>query len=260
LGLHIWAIADLHLSFSLPNKKMDVFGTQWKNHPQKIKAQWEKKISPEDLILIPGDISWAMNSEEVQADLDWIHQLPGTKLLLKGNHDYWWSSFKKVQALLPPSIHCIQNNSFQWNNIAIGGSRLWDSSEYNFNKWVEFKKNLQISSSSIKTTEQDEKIFTRELHRLELSLKELSQKAHYRIAMTHYPPIGPTLQNSKASMLLEKYSINSCVFGHLHSLKTNLPALFGKHNAIDYHLTACDYLDFNPKLILSVDEVTRPRL
>src|SRR6185436_13877424 len=103
----IWAIADLHLSFGVANKKMDVFGPQWINHPEKIAHFWQHSILPTDLVLIPGDISWAIHSEEAIPDLQWIDQLPGTKLLLKGNHDFWWNSLSKVKQILPSSCHLI---------------------------------------------------------------------------------------------------------------------------------------------------------
>lgn len=98
----VWAIADLHLSFGIPDKSMDVFGPQWTDHAEHVKKHWLESISAEDLVLIPGDISWAMTPEQAKADLEWIHELPGTKVLLRGNHDYWWTSVSKVQKVLPP--------------------------------------------------------------------------------------------------------------------------------------------------------------
>ncbi|MGZ3633310.1 MAG: metallophosphoesterase [Parachlamydiaceae bacterium] len=252
----VWAIADLHLSFGAPDKAMDIFGPQWVNHAEKIKQNWHALVGQSDLVLIPGDISWAMTPEQAKADLDWIHELPGTKVLLRGNHDYWWTSLSKVQKVLPPSMHLIQNNAFFWNDIAIGGARLWDSPEFSFHDYVDYKENPRARVDVEKTTaSENQKIFQRELLRLETSLKELDAKAmrgQKRIVMTHYPPISADLRSSEVSRLLEKYKIDICVFGHLHNLKPK-SVVFGEKNSVRYIFTACDAdsVDFAPvKLLL----------
>lgn len=247
----VWAIADLHLSFGVPNKQMDVFGPQWIDYTQKIEKHWRANIAPEDLVLIPGDISWAMHLEEVLPDLEWIDRLPGIKVLIKGNHDYWWSSLSKLKKILPSSCHLIQNDSWNWQEISIAGTRLWDVPGLNFNNIIDFKEN----DRSKPLTEKDEssesqKIYQRELGRLETSLKSMNPLSKKRIVMTHYPPIGLDLQETEASRLLEKYKVDICVFGHLHNVKPGLP-LFGKRHGVTYYLTACDYLqDFQPLRIL----------
>lgn len=247
----IWAIADLHLSFGVPNKQMDIFGAHWLNHPEKIEKGWRATVSEDDLILIPGDISWAMHADEAKIDLDWIGNLPGTKVLLKGNHDYWWESLSKIQRILPPSCHVIHNNSYTWNDVTIAGSRLWDSPEFNFDDIPE-RPNIGQLKNPTETdySEEQAKIFTRELGRLELSLKSMNPKAKLRIAMTHYPPISLRLKDSPVSQLLEKYHVNICVFGHLHNILPTA-SLFGTHHGIQYHLVACDYLDFHPHKIVN---------
>lgn len=246
----IWAISDLHLSFGVPNKNMDVFGKQWAGYTDKIKGYWLDNIRPEDLVLIPGDISWALRLEEAVPDLQWIEGLPGTKLLLRGNHDYWWTSLSKIEKILPPSIHLIQNNSFEWGDAAIGGGRLWDTTEYHFHQYVEYVENprARALSPADEVRPDDQKIFQRELSRLELSLNSLSPSSKVRIAMTHYPPIGADLQSSLASAILEKYAIDICVFGHLHNLKTVPP--FGEKGGVRYFLTSCDCINFIPIKIL----------
>lgn len=242
----IWAIADLHLAIGVPEKTMEAFGEPWLNYIDKIQTNWIERISPDDLVLLPGDISWAMRPEEARADLEWIHQLPGTKVMLKGNHDYWWGSMRQVEQILPTSIHLIQNNAFSWNGVAIGGARLWDTSEYQFTPYIQFNDNPRARSltEAEDKTPDVEKIFARELGRLELSLKAMPE-ASLRIAMTHYPPISATLEDSRASALLEKYHVAICVFGHLHSIKKEKP-LFGQKNGIDYRLASADYLNFVP--------------
>lgn len=246
-SVSIWAIADLHLSFGVPNKEMDIFGSQWVNHAEKIEHAWRETVSPEDLVLIPGDISWAMTLDEVKPDLDWIERLPGTKVLLKGNHDYWWSAISKVQRVLPPSCHVIQNNSYTWNGIAIAGTRLWDTPEYGFEKIISIKKTEGQAKQLTQEdhSEERERIFQRELGRLEASLKEMDPKAQVRIAMTHYPPIGLELAPSRVSEILEKHRVDICVFGHLHNVDPSLK-LFGRRNGVSYYFAACDHLNFHP--------------
>ncbi len=247
---NIWAIADLHLSLGNPAKEMQVFGPPWDNYVEKIEKNWREKIQKEDLILIAGDISWASKLEEAMVDLEWIDALPGTKLLCKGNHDHWWESSNKMQKLLPPSIHFIHRSCFTWGSVAIAGARLWDSpEEYRFNSYIEIKENpRQNKEKAVPSSEETEKMFIRELERLETSLKLIPLEAKIKIAMLHYPPIGAELHSSRASMLLEKYGIDICVFGHLHNIKKN-SSLFNKKNSILYFLTSADYLNFEPLLL-----------
>ena len=248
----VWVLADLHLSFGVPDKQMDVFGSQWKGHPEKIRANWLEMIRNEDLVLLPGDISWAMHPEDAKADLDWIHELPGTKVMIRGNHDYWWSSLKKIEKVLPPSIHLIQNNVFTWNDLIIGGARLWDTPEYSFGEYIDYINNPRENKlTKVEDPKEVEKIFERELGRLENSLKQMPKSGgpKVRIAMTHYPPISADLQPSRAAAILEKYGITHCVFGHLHNVKRDaLP--FGVKNGVQYVLTSCDYLNFIPVKLL----------
>jgi uncharacterized protein len=247
----VWVIADLHLSFGVQNKQMNVFGPHWDGYTDKIEKKWNASITADDLVLIPGDISWAMHVEEVKPDLEWIGHLPGTKFLLKGNHDYWWNSLSKLKSVLPPSCHLIQNNSLTWHGIAVAGTRLWDTPGLSFSDIIDYK----VSQNTKPLTETDQsldsqKIYQRELGRLETSLKGMNPLAKKRIVMTHYPPIGAALQETDVSRLLEKYKVDICVFGHLHNVKPGLQ-LFGTLHGIRYALTACDYLeDFSPLRIL----------
>lgn len=249
--MSVFALADLHLSLNNPDKKMDAFGEPWVNYTDKIAKNWKDKIKDEDLVLIPGDISWALRPEEARSDLEWIDKLPGQKVLLRGNHDYWWTSLSKIEKILPPSLHLIQNNAFYWNGIAIGGTRLWDSPEYSFDGFINFVENPKAKKLSEEKYDpkEAERIFERELLRLELSLKKMDPKASLRIAMTHYPPIGADLRPSQTSKLLEKYQVNICVFGHLHNVKKDsLP--FGKAGNTQFHLVSADLLDFCPLKIV----------
>lgn len=252
--MNIWAIGDLHLSFGVKNKSMDYFGPEWADHADKIAMHWRSVVRPEDLVLIPGDISWALKLEEAVADLEWIDALPGTKLLIKGNHDYWWGSLNKLSSVLPPSLHLIQNNAFHWKGASIGGARLWDTPEYSFGQFIEYKENPRAKKQDPEKNLQEdlsETIFERELGRLKMSLAALHKDAKVRIAMTHYPPISHDLKPSKASKILEDHHVDICVFGHLHNLKAGF-SLFGERNGVRYVLTACDYVRFQLVHVASI--------
>lgn len=244
----IWAIGDLHLSLGIPNKGMDLFGNHWKAHFTKIEDNWRKLVQPEDLVLIPGDISWAMHLADVVPDLQWIDSLPGTKMIIRGNHDYWWTSLAKIQSIMPPSIKIIQNNVQVWNEVAVGGCRLWDTAEYNFKDCIVYQNNPKANlTEQSKDPAEDARIFERELQRLEMSLQCFKKHpGKKRIVMTHYPPIGLSLASSSTSSILEKYEVKAVVFGHLHNVRQDMGPLFGEKNGVQYLLTSCDYLNFCP--------------
>jgi len=249
----IWAIADLHLSFGTKGKEMDIFGAAWKDHAAKIAADWDARVASDDLVLIPGDISWAMTLEEALPDLEWLGARPGTKVIIRGNHDYWWGSISKVRAALPQSVFAIQNDSFFAHGVAIGGARLWDSPEYNFSPYIEVVERgpFQEGPKPGTITQDDKKIFERELGRLSASLQAMNKEARIKIVMTHYPPISALLDDSIVSAMLEAAHIQYVVFGHLHSLKKEMPP-FGEKNGLVYALTSCDFLGFK---LLKVAEV-----
>ncbi len=250
--MRIWAIGDLHLSFGVANKSMDVFGPNWTSHAEKIASNWKSVIHPDDLVLVPGDLSWAMKLEDAVADLKWVDALPGTKVMIKGNHDYWWSSLNKIAPLLPPSIHLIQNNVFNWKGVTIGGARLWDTPEYSFGEFIEYKENPRSKKPDVEEVIQEElsqKLFNRELERLKTSLSQLDPHAQIRIAITHYPPIGADLKPSRAAQILVQHKIQVSVFGHLHNLKSNQP-LFGEARGVRYVLSSCDYIHFHPIAVI----------
>jgi predicted phosphohydrolase len=246
--MSVFVLSDLHLAISTPQKNMEVFGSRWKDYHKRIWSNWQEVVTPNDLILIPGDISWAMDLETVKTDLLWIHELPGQKLIIKGNHDYWWGSINKLLQVLPPSIHVIHNNSFNWNDISFAGTRLWDTPEYLIEGIFEDEENMPRDTQE--ELDSQEKIYQRELHRLEVSLKALDKNAKTKIALTHYPPIGLDLMPTRASQLLENYGVDICVFGHLHGVKDRYKKLFGQARNVQYILASCDYLQCSPLKIL----------
>jgi predicted phosphohydrolase len=254
----IWALSDPHLAFGVPSKTMESFGPAWERYAEKIKEHWEERISADDLVLIPGDISWAMHLKEALIDLAWIDALPGKKVILRGNHDHWWSSFSKLSKVIPSSITPLQNNAMTWTSasgkrIAIGGSRLWDTPEYSFGAFIEFRENPLARHKTSEEVSQEknnaEKIFDRELERLRMSLSLLDPLADVRIALTHYPPLGADLAPSRASAILEEFHIDYCVFGHLHNVREGtLP--FGTARGVKYIFASGDYLHFTPVRVL----------
>lgn len=245
--MSIWAIADLHLCFSTPEKNMAIFGPKWEGYQEKIQANWSRVVAPHDLVLLAGDLSWASHFTQALTDLYWIDALPGTKVIIRGNHDYWWPSNKKLSEGLPPSLHFIHQTAFHWNGVAIGGTRLWETEEYQFALYLAKKEPKQAVEKK-EELQDNHKIFQRELTRLEKSLEQMDKKAKMKIAMTHYPPIGADLLSSRTSKILDTFGINLVVFGHLHGMKEKaLP--FGEKNGIRYSLTSADYLDFQPLLL-----------
>ncbi len=226
----IFAIGDLHLPGG-QDKPMNVFGNQWDNHADRIFSSWREMIHPEDLVLIPGDISWAMHFEQAKADLQTIADLPGTKLILRGNHDYWWSSIGKIRAWLPEGMVALQNDAFQWQDFVICGTRGWV-----------FPTELNPLDA------QDAKIYDRELIRLELSLQQAAAYQQPIVAMLHYPPLLKDTVSTAFTRLLETYHVETCCFGHLHDVGIQ-NAFQGRKNDIDYHLVSCDAINFTPKLL-----------
>ncbi|MBU3213690.1 metallophosphoesterase [Clostridium estertheticum] len=226
----LWAISDLHLAIN-SDKPMDIFGDKWSNHHVKIKKNWINKISPEDTVLIAGDISWSMHMSEGMDDLDWIHKLPGRKILIKGNHDYWWSGITKLNALYE-DMNFIQNNFFNYNDVAICGTRGWNCPG---------SKQFSIH---------DEKIYNRELIRLRISL-DAAVKSGYKkfIVMLHYPPTTDKFEETELISIVKEYNVSKVIYGHLHGPSLN--RLYeGNIEGVDYIVTSCDYLDFDPLKIL----------
>lgn len=224
----IYAIGDLHLSYSQA-KPMDVFGSQWQNHTEKLESNWNRIVDENDLVIIAGDISWAMHLSEAAADFKWLANLKGTKVLIKGNHDYWWNSITRVRAQLPQSIYALQNDHFTWSGHAICGTRGWICpGEDGFDN------------------EHDQKIYLRETQRLKLSLESAVQDSHFDIiAALHFPPYNREGQPSAFTEILEQFGVKLCVFGHIHD--SGRDHIFqGERNGVTYRFIAADGINFTP--------------
>ncbi len=231
--MNLFAISDLHLSFN-SEKPMDVFGKIWIDHFNKIKENWLKLVCDDDLILICGDTSWAMNINDAIPDLNWIDNLPGKKIIIKGNHDFWWTSINKLNSIYE-NIKFIQNNYISFKEYAICGSRGF---------------NIDILNS------QDEKnhlkILEREKIRMNLSLRSAKKDGYKKIIyMSHYPPFSINNISPNKNIfinILNEYNVEIVIYGHIHN---NFEKFYDrKINHTKYYLTSCDYLNFIPLKIL----------
>ncbi|MFW5976536.1 MAG: metallophosphoesterase [Bacillota bacterium] len=242
--MSIYAIGDLHFSFTeivtpgewntvKPYKPMDCFGENWVQHYEKIYNNWKNKIEVTDTVLIPGDLSWAMKLEDIEPDLDFLAKLPGKKILLKGNHDYWWEGISKVRSQLPEDTFALQYDSLKMNDIYIAGTRGWT---------------LPSSSTTSNFDDHDEKIYNREVMRLEMSLKSIEEKAK-TIVMFHYMPVNEKHEKNEFIQLLIDYEVDICIYGHLHGKESHENRISGKKWGIKFHLVSADFLNFSPKLI-----------
>lgn len=224
--MSIYAISDLHLSFNT-DKPMNVFG--WIDYENRIKEDWKNKVTDNDLVLLPGDFSWELKLEDTYKDFEFINNLPGKKILLKGNHDYWWGTLNKMREYLKKinmnNIDFLYNNSYEFEDKIIAGTRGWNI---------------------IDESEEDTKIKKRELIRLELSLNDGITKYGKDkpiIVCMHYPPIEKGNINNEFTNLLEKYNVTKCIYGHLHG-KAQINAIEGIFNNIEYKMVSCDYTNF----------------
>ena len=223
----IYGIGDLHLDYS-KEKPMDIFGENWTDHEEKIFDNWKQLIRENDLVLLPGDISWALKLEDAYYDLKRLDELPGYKIITKGNHDYWWQGPKKLKELNLKTITFIQNNSYVYENIGIGGTRGWISEDYEgFDA-------------------QDEKVFNRELNRLVLSLSSIRRDIRVKVAMIHYPPFNMDLTPNKFVDIMAKHNIDICIYGHLHA-EGHRFVVEDKIHGIQFYCVSSDFIDFKPK-------------
>lgn len=229
----IFAVSDLHLPLGV-DKPMNVFGSKWDNYVEKLKENWQKIVKPEDIVIMPGDISWATYLEDSVADFEYINSLNGKKVILKGNHDYWWTTMNKLSIFMAEhkfsTIEFVHNSAVMYGETAICGTRGW---------------NIAHDNSS----DEDKKIFMREKQRMILSLEDAKRKkAKEIIVAMHYPPVEKDGLNRDFIEILKEYGVKKCVYGHLHAAAQNF-ACQGDVDGVKLTLVSCDYLNFIPKLI-----------
>ncbi len=211
---------------------MDIFGENWKDHEEQIFKNWQEKVKEEDLVLIPGDISWGLKLEEVKKDLDRIDELLGRKIITKGNHDLWWQSKSKLNALSLDTIDFLQNEHYIYEDIAIAGTRGWSSRD------------------SDEFDEHDEKVFKREVNRLDISLGSIKKKVSKKIVMIHYPPFNFKDKSPNEFVeVMKNHDVDICIYGHLHS-EGHKFAVEGNIEGIEFHCVSSDYINFDLKKIV----------
>ncbi len=230
--MRVFAIADPHLSSAEP-KPMTIFGPGWQGHPERFFEGWRETVGEQDLVLVPGDVSWAMTLGAALLDLQDIAALPGRKVLLRGNHDYWWSSIGKLRAALPQDMYALQNDALRLGNLVVAGTRGW------------------VCPGSSEFSAEDARIYTREVGRLELSLasaRKLRQPGDALAVMLHYPPTNARLESSGFTEVLAGVGADVIVYGHLHG-ERRAPFTLGETPC---YLVAADALGFCPKELLEL--------
>lgn len=227
----IFTISDLHLSFENEEKSMEVFAG-WGNYTARLKENWGKTVKNEDTVIIIGDISWAMKLEDSFKDFEFINNLPGKKVLIKGNHDYWWSTTAKVNNFLKQSgfesISILYNSALEVENIGVCGTRGW----------------LYRCE-----TDQDRKILNREVGRLERSLDEAKKENLEPVVFLHYPPVYGNEESEEIINLLIEKKVKKCYYGHIHDGGATKRLVEGNYKGIDFRLVSCDYINFCPVLV-----------
>lgn len=227
----LYSIADLHLPLGI-HKPMDVFGKAWENYVERLEENWQAVVHPEDTVILPGDFSWATYLEQAYLDFLYLSRLNGKKILVKGNHDYWWTTMTKMRQFTEQhgfnQIDFLQNNIVTYKDITICGTRGWIHPA-----WDGF-------------SQEDRKIFDREVIRLELALSEAKKVQAQRIfVFTHYPPMGKEGAPNAFVEMMRSYGVEKCIYGHLHAA-SHKNAVEGQIDGIEYQLVSADYRQFMP--------------
>ncbi len=221
--MKVYAISDLHLS-TVCGKPMDIFGKAWENYFELISADWKEKVTDEDVVLLPGDFSWAMRMEYALPDFERVADLPGSKVILRGNHDYWWNTLSQVRSLIPKGFYALQNDCLRFGDVLICGTRGWTCPDGD---------NL---------TAEDKKIYLREIERLKLSIASMQKQRKPTdkvIAITHFPPFNGRYDESEFTKQFVLADIDTVVYGHLHGKDCRANLQFKKFG-INFYLTSCD--------------------
>ena len=227
----VYAIADLHLSFGT-DKPMDVF-PGWANYTERIRENWQRLVTPDDTVVIAGDISWAMDIRDTVKDFEYIRQLNGKKILLKGNNDYWWTTKAKMDRFLSENgfdcMSILHNNFLTADGLALCGSRGWFYDA---------------------ETDADMKVLNREVGRLRRSVEPAVKAGYEPIVFLHYPPIYNNMECEEIMSVLREYGVKKCFYGHIHGGNAAKRAFIGERYGISFKLIACDYLKFMPLAVL----------
>lgn len=231
--MKVWSISDFHLSLSCP-KPMNIFGRVWDDYLDTIKLECDK-LSDDDVLLIAGDISWAMTLEEALPDLEYIGSLKGKKILIRGNHDYWWKSISSVRNALPSGVYALQNDCVKIGNVVFTGSRGWTTPETGF---------------TLPAAEQ--KIYDREILRLKMGLSEAAKQrgeGDKLVVLCHYPPFNSAFNKTPFTELFDEFKVDAVVYGHLHGPNVKVYKKV-TISGVDYYLTSCDLVHNRPVEII----------
>lgn len=239
--MSLFVISDLHLDVLTSEKSMEVFGDKWKDYTNRIQKNWSAIVAPTDTVIIPGDISWALNLNDSITDLKWINDLPGRKILMKGNHDFWWNTVTKMKKFFTENglntLDILYNNAIEVEDYILAGSRGWF-----VDKTMQTTKACSVDY---------EKILNREQIHLKMSLdcaKELQKNSGKEIlAFFHFPPIWGDFECVELINILKDYEISRAFFGHIHGSYTH-PSTF-EHKSIQFKMISADFIDFIPQII-----------
>lgn len=230
--MSLYVIGDLHLCFCNPSKTMSIFAG-WENYQERIKSNWLETVSDNDTVVLAGDISWGMTREEAQPDFKFINELTGQKIILKGNHDYWWGTVRKIEDFLSAegfdTIKILHNNHYAYGSYGICGTRGW----------------VNMNGET-----QDEKVLKREVQRLETSIRSAVSAGLEPLVFMHYPPIFATNFNYDILEILYRYNIKECYYGHVHGRSAHELAIKNTYDGINFHLISGDYIQFKPEKVL----------
>lgn len=233
--MSLYVIGDLHLTFSDPSKTMEVF-PGWENYQERIEKNWLETVKPEDTVVIAGDLSWGMSLQQAEPDFRFINGLPGRKLILKGNHDYWWVTKKKMETFFAENgfdtLNIIHNNHYAYENYGICGTRGW------------------VNGTDGSRDVQDEKVLKREVQRLETSIKSAVEAELEPLVFMHYPPIFASNFNYDILEILYRYNIKECYYGHIHGRSAHELCVKNTYDGVNFHLISGDYIHFMPEKVL----------
>lgn len=247
--MKIFAIGDLHLD-GMQHKPMDIFGKNWIDHESKIFQNWCEVVSQGDIVLIPGDISWAMHLKEACVDLSKIEKLPGIKIMIRGNHDYWWTSKSKMNALGLSTIKFICNDNYKDEDFAVCGVRGWfNVRDINSEDKDSQNENMNMSADDLEKNAHNRHVYERELARLQNSVDGIKKFKGLKIAMLHYPPFKADGGVNDFGDILSASGIDMCLYGHLHGEEGHKLVREGKYDGVEYICVSSDYIDFKLKEI-----------
>ena len=233
--MSLYTIGDLHLCFSDPSKTMSIFNG-WQDYQERIEENWRKMVKPDDTVVLAGDISWGMSLQQALPDFRFIDGLPGRKIVLKGNHDYWWTTMRKMEDFLAnegfTTISILHNNHYVYENYGICGTRGW------------------VNGTDNSKDVQDEKVLRREVQRLETSIQSALKAELEPLVFMHYPPIFANNYNYDILEVLYRYKIKKCYYGHIHGRSAHALCVTNTYDDIDFHLIAGDYVQFMPVKVM----------